>query len=48
MERLDTLSGKIENEIAQKIIRNSEQPDVGRSALSNVSVIFFTSHIEQI
>uniref|UniRef100_A0AAF5PK95 SUN domain-containing protein n=1 Tax=Wuchereria bancrofti TaxID=6293 RepID=A0AAF5PK95_WUCBA len=35
MERLDTLSEKIENEIAQKIIRSSQQSDSGRSALSN-------------
>lgn len=39
MERLDTLSEKIENEIAQKIIRTSEH-DVGQSALYNVN--FFT------
>uniref|UniRef100_A0A0R3RUF7 SUN domain-containing protein n=1 Tax=Elaeophora elaphi TaxID=1147741 RepID=A0A0R3RUF7_9BILA len=36
MERFDTLSGKIENEIDQKIIHNSEQPNGGWSALSNV------------
>lgn len=41
IERLETLSGKIENEIAQKIIRNSEQPYVGWPALSNVSMISF-------
>ncbi|KAK6112411.1 Sad1 / UNC-like C-terminal family protein [Brugia pahangi] len=35
MERLDILSEKIENEIAQKIIRSSQQSDSGRSALSN-------------
>ncbi|EJD76557.1 UNC84A protein [Loa loa] len=35
MGRLDTLSEKIENEIAQKIIRTSEQPNVRWSALSN-------------
>ncbi|VBB27173.1 unnamed protein product, partial [Acanthocheilonema viteae] len=35
MERLDTLSEKIEKEIAQKIVR-TEKSDVVRSALSNV------------
>ncbi|VDO35987.1 unnamed protein product [Brugia timori] len=35
MKRLDILSEKIENEIAQKIIRSSQQSDSGRSALSN-------------
>ncbi|VIP00145.1 B-box type zinc-finger protein ncl-1, putative [Brugia malayi] len=36
MKRLDILSEKIENEIAQKIIRSSQQSDSGRSALSNI------------